>query len=114
MVGNVTDASGASIPAANVKITLTTTNDTRTVATDGSVFNTEFGRTPFAQSAAGTLGKGRDHNQKRSASGWPEPVSSPGLPTARPTNLAVGHDEPVRCTISTPRSCTCWASTTSD
>ena len=27
------------------------------------IFNTEFGRTPFAQSAAGTLGKGRDHNQ---------------------------------------------------
>jgi hypothetical protein len=27
------------------------------------VFNTEFGRTPFAQSAAGTLGTGRDHNQ---------------------------------------------------
>ncbi len=27
------------------------------------IFNTEFGRTPFAESAAGTLGKGRDHNQ---------------------------------------------------
>ena len=27
------------------------------------IFNTEFGRTPFAQSAAGTLGNGRDHNQ---------------------------------------------------
>ena len=27
------------------------------------VFNTEFGRTPFAQSTAGTLGVGRDHNQ---------------------------------------------------
>lgn len=27
------------------------------------IFNTEFGRTPFAQSDAGTLGKGRDHNQ---------------------------------------------------
>ena len=27
------------------------------------IFNTEFGRTPFAQSEAGTLGKGRDHNQ---------------------------------------------------
>ena len=27
------------------------------------VFNTEFGRTPFAQSSAGTLGVGRDHNQ---------------------------------------------------
>ncbi len=27
------------------------------------IFNTEFGRTPFAQSAASTLGKGRDHNQ---------------------------------------------------
>ncbi len=26
------------------------------------VFNTEFGRTPFAQSSAGTLGVGRDHN----------------------------------------------------
>jgi len=27
------------------------------------LFTTEFGRTPFAQSDAGTLGKGRDHNQ---------------------------------------------------
>ncbi len=27
------------------------------------ILNTEFGRTPFAQSDAGTLGKGRDHNQ---------------------------------------------------
>jgi len=27
------------------------------------IFNTEFGRTPFAQSEAGTLGQGRDHNQ---------------------------------------------------
>jgi arylsulfatase A-like enzyme len=27
------------------------------------IFNTEFGRTPFAQSTAGTLGVGRDHNQ---------------------------------------------------
>ena len=26
------------------------------------IFNTEFGRTPFAQSDAGTLGRGRDHN----------------------------------------------------
>jgi hypothetical protein len=27
------------------------------------LFTTEFGRTPFAQSAADTVGKGRDHNQ---------------------------------------------------
>jgi hypothetical protein len=27
------------------------------------LFTTEFGRTPFAQSAANTVGKGRDHNQ---------------------------------------------------
>ncbi len=27
------------------------------------LFTSEFGRTPFAQSQAGTLGKGRDHNQ---------------------------------------------------
>jgi len=27
------------------------------------IFNSEFGRTPFAQSAPGTLGIGRDHNQ---------------------------------------------------
>jgi hypothetical protein len=27
------------------------------------IFNTEFGRTPFAQSRPGSLGKGRDHNQ---------------------------------------------------
>ena len=31
MVGNVTDASGGAIPGASVKITLTSTNDTRTV-----------------------------------------------------------------------------------
>jgi hypothetical protein len=34
LVGNVTDASGAAIPGASVKITLTTTNDTRSVQTD--------------------------------------------------------------------------------
>src|SRR6266571_3705256 len=34
MVGNVTDAAGGSIPGATVKITLTTTNDSRTVQTD--------------------------------------------------------------------------------
>jgi arylsulfatase A-like enzyme len=27
------------------------------------LFTTEFGRTPFAQSAAGTVGPGRDHNK---------------------------------------------------
>jgi arylsulfatase A-like enzyme len=27
------------------------------------LFTTEFGRTPFAQSAAGTVGTGRDHNK---------------------------------------------------
>jgi hypothetical protein len=36
MVGNVTDASGGGIPSASVKITLTTTNDTRTVQTDAA------------------------------------------------------------------------------
>lgn len=34
MVGNVTDATGGSIPGASVKITLTSTNDSRTVQTD--------------------------------------------------------------------------------
>ncbi|MGH7128276.1 MAG: DUF1501 domain-containing protein, partial [Planctomycetaceae bacterium] len=33
------------------------------------IFNTEFGRTPFAQSGEGKLGKGRDHNQT-AASAW--------------------------------------------
>jgi arylsulfatase A-like enzyme len=28
------------------------------------LFTTEFGRTPFAQSAAGTVGTGRDHNRE--------------------------------------------------
>ena len=36
MVGNVTDASGAAVPGAAVKITLTTTNDTRSVPTDAA------------------------------------------------------------------------------
>src|SRR5947207_8111062 len=36
MVGNVTDAAGASVPGATVKITLTTTNDSRTVQTDAT------------------------------------------------------------------------------
>jgi hypothetical protein len=33
------------------------------------IFNTEFGRTPFAQAADGKVGAGRDHNQT-AASGW--------------------------------------------
>lgn len=33
------------------------------------MFTTEFGRTPFAQSAAGTIGAGRDHN-RYGFSGW--------------------------------------------
>jgi hypothetical protein len=36
MVGNVTDATGGSIPGASVKITLTSTNDSRTVPTDAA------------------------------------------------------------------------------
>jgi hypothetical protein len=36
MVGNVTDQSGGAIPGTLVKITLTTTNDTRSVTTDSS------------------------------------------------------------------------------
>src|SRR6266571_6898114 len=36
MVGNVTDAAGGSVPGARVKITLTTTNDSRTVQTDAT------------------------------------------------------------------------------
>ena len=36
MVGNVTDASGAAVPGANVKTTLSATNDTRTVQTDAA------------------------------------------------------------------------------
>ena len=36
MVGNVTDASGGAITTAAVKITLTTTNDTRVVLTDSA------------------------------------------------------------------------------
>jgi uncharacterized protein (DUF1501 family) len=39
------------------------------------VFTTEFGRTPFAQSAAGSVGPGRDHN-KYGFSGW---LAGPGL-----------------------------------
>jgi hypothetical protein len=36
MVGNVTDAAGGSVPGASVKITLTTTNDSRAVLTDAT------------------------------------------------------------------------------
>jgi hypothetical protein len=36
MVGNVTDTSGGAVPGAAVKITLTTTNDTRSVLTDAA------------------------------------------------------------------------------
>jgi len=36
MVGNVTDSSGGAVPSATVKITLTSTNDTRTVQTDAA------------------------------------------------------------------------------
>ena len=36
MVGNVTDAAGGSVPGASVKITLTTTNDSRAVLSDST------------------------------------------------------------------------------
>jgi hypothetical protein len=36
LVGNVTDASGGAVPGASVKITLTSTNDSRTVQTDAA------------------------------------------------------------------------------
>src|SRR4051812_22522941 len=36
MVGNVTDAAGGFVPDATVKITLTTTNDSRSVQTDAT------------------------------------------------------------------------------
>ena len=40
MVGNVTDASGSAIPAATVKVTETSTNDSRTVQTnDAGIYN---------------------------------------------------------------------------
>ena len=79
------------------------------------IFNTEFGRTPFAQSAAGTLGKGRDHNQ----SAYTVWMAGAGLKPG----FAYGIDRrfwrlgrpraPSRCTISMPRFCICSASTTS-
>ncbi len=36
MVGNVTDSTGGAVPGANVKITLTTTNDTRSIQTNAA------------------------------------------------------------------------------
>ena len=48
-----------------------------------------------------------------SPSGWPAAASSPASPTARPTSSATTSSRTrSTSTTCTPRSCTCWASTT--
>ena len=79
------------------------------------LFTTEFGRTPFAQSAADVGRPGRDHNSTASPSGWPAPASSTGTAYGATDEIGWKATEkpPSPGTISTPPCCTCWASTTS-
>ena len=78
------------------------------------LFTTEFGRTPFTQSAAGSVGHGpRPQHvrlQRLARRGGPE---ARHRATARPTTSA-GSRSRRRCrgTTSTRRCCTCSASTT--
>ncbi len=79
------------------------------------LFTTEFGRTPFTQSAADKVGTGRDHN-KYGFSCW---MAGAGLKagTAFGATDEIGWkavEQPIRGTTSTRRSCTRWASTTSN
>ena len=52
------------------------------------LFTTEFGRTPFTQSAADVVGLGRDHNQYGFTVWLAGAGSSPASLTARPTRSA--------------------------
>ena len=73
------------------------------------IFSGEFGRTPFVQ---GT--NGRDHNPY-GFSLWLAAAAASGRAssTAGPTSTATAWSRtPTPCAISTPRCCTCWASTT--
>ena len=78
------------------------------------MFNTEFGRTPFAQSAAGTLGVGRDHNP----AGFTVWMAGAGLKPGFAYGATDDFGYRVDCgrglgpRLSTPRSCICWASIT--
>jgi len=77
------------------------------------IFNTEFGRTPYAESAGDQAGPGRDHNPD-AFSVW---LAGAGLRHRSGvwcSDRSAGRSpsSPSMYTISTPRSCTCWASTT--
>ena len=73
------------------------------------LFTTEFGRTPFTQSAANVVGLGRDHNQY----GFSVWLAGAGLKhgIAYGATDDVGwqavEQHRVTGTISTPRCCTC-------
>ena len=78
------------------------------------LFTTEFGRTPFTQSAADVVGLGRDHNQYGFSVWMAGAGLQHGMAYGRPT---ISATRPSRSrstgTIFMPRCCTCWASTTS-
>ena len=76
------------------------------------LFTTEFGRTPYAQSAADKVGSGGDHNMPVSL--WMAGAgSSLGWPMVRRMRSVSRHPA-TRCTgmISMPPSCTFWEWTT--
>ncbi len=79
------------------------------------LFTTEFGRTPFAQSAADQVGPGRDHNRYGFSCWMAGAGLRPGIALAARTILA-GKPSNARFpgTTFTRRSCTCSASITSN
>ncbi len=79
------------------------------------IFNTEFGARRSRNRLQARWAKDAITIRMHTPSGWPEPVSSQELPTARPMSLAARSSRaPYPCTIFMPRFCTCLASTTSD
>ena len=80
------------------------------------LFTTEFGRTPFAQSAADVVGLGRDHNQY----GFSVWLAGAGLKHG----IAYGSTDEIGwkavegivdlARFSCDRAAPCWASTTND
>lgn len=79
------------------------------------LFTTEFGRTPFAQSAADQVSPGRDHNRYGFSCWLAGAGLKPGIAFGS-TLRSAGRRSSGRFPgmIFTPRSCICAASTTSN